>query len=107
LHTTWSSDHDLWTVLQSLHVITDVGSTDTGMAFDREEVANSHYDFLDLLCKFAGRGKNQSLTSFEIVIDFLESGDREGSGLASAGLGLCDDIGAFDDWHDGALEGSF
>jgi hypothetical protein len=92
LDTTWRSDDYLWAILQSLHVITNVGAADAGMAFDVHEVADGDNDFLDLLSKLTSRCKNQSLACFEVLVDLLEDRDREGCGFASSGLSLCDDI---------------
>jgi len=53
--TAWSSDDDLGTILQSLHVLTNIGSADAGVALNVHEVADSDDDFLNLLSKLTGR----------------------------------------------------
>ena len=95
LDTTRSANDDLRTILQSLHVLADVGTADTRMALNVHEVTNGDNNFLDLLCKFSGRGKDECLAGLEVRVDLLEGRDGEGGGLASAGLSLRNDIGTF------------
>lgn len=90
--TTWGTDNDLWTVLESLHVITNAGTTNAGVALDAHEVSDGNHDLLDLLSQLTGWGKDQSLASLDVWVDLLENGDGESSGLSSTRLGLCDDI---------------
>ena len=71
LDTTRGSHDDLGTILQSLHILTDVGATDASMTFNVHEVANSDDDFLDLLSKLARRRKDQSLACFEVLVNLL------------------------------------
>ncbi len=71
LDTSWSSNDNLWTILQSLHILTDVGAANTGMALNVHEVTNGDDDFLDLLSKLTSRGKDQSLAGLEIGVDLL------------------------------------
>jgi hypothetical protein len=92
LDTTWRSNNDLWAILQSLHVVTNVRAADAGMAFDVHEVADGDNDFLDLLSKLTSRCKNQGLACFEVLVDLLEDRDGEGCSFASSGLSLCNDI---------------
>jgi len=73
------------------------------MTVDIHIVAKGDDDLLDLLRKLTGRCKNESLTSFDANIDFLENGYRESSGFASSGLSLSDDIVAFNYGDDGTL----
>jgi hypothetical protein len=88
----WSSDDDLGTILQSLHVLTNIGSANAGMTLNVHEVADSDNDFLNLLSKLTGRCKNQSLASFQVLVYLLEDRDREGGSFASSRLRLCNDI---------------
>jgi hypothetical protein len=95
LDTAWSSNDDLGAILQSLHILTDVGATDAGMAFDVHEVADCDNDLLNLLSKLTSRCKDQSLACFEVLVDFLEDRDGEGCSLASSGLSLRNDIRSY------------
>jgi len=92
--TTWSTNDDLWTLLESLHVIPDRGTTDTGVALNLHEVANGDNDLLDLLGQLTGWGKDQSLAGLEGRVELLEGGDGESGGLSSTGLGLGDNVTA-------------
>lgn len=94
--TTWGTDDNLGAVLQSLHVITDAGTTNAGVALDVHEVTDGNHNLLDLLSKLTGGGQNQGLTLLEVGIDLLQNGDRKCGGLAGARLGLGNDIVACD-----------
>ena len=59
VYTAWCAHHHLRAILQSLHVVSYARAADAGVAFDAHEVANSDYDFLDLLREFASGRKNQ------------------------------------------------
>jgi len=100
---TRSADDDVNTLLQLAHILADVGSTDTGVTFDVHIVAESNDDLLNLLSKLAGRGEDESLGALEREVEFLEDGDGEGGGFASAGLSLGDDIVGLDDRDDRTL----
>ena len=93
--TTGGTDNDLGAVLESLHVLTDVGTTNTGMALDTHKVTNGDDDLLDLLGQLAGRGEDKGLASLEVRVDLLESRDREGGSLSGTGLGLGNNVGAY------------
>lgn len=88
LNPSWSSNNDLWAILECLHVFADIGSTDTCVAFNTHEIANSDNDLLDLLSKLTGGCEDESLAGLEVGIDFLEAGDGERRGFSSARLGL-------------------
>jgi len=94
LNTAWSTDNDLWTLLESLHVVPDAGTTDTGVALNLHEVANGNNDLLDLLSQLTGWGKDQSLAGLEGRVELLEGGDGESGGLSGTRLGLGDNITA-------------
>ena len=94
---TGSTDDDVNTLLQLAHVLTDVGSTDTGVAFNVHVVTESDDDLLDLLSKLTGRCEDEGLSPFDREVELLEDGDRKGCGLAGTGLGLSDDIVTLDD----------
>jgi hypothetical protein len=92
VHATGSADNDLGAVLESLHVIADAGATDAGVALDLHEVTDGDDDLLDLLSQLASGREDQRLALLEVGIDLLKDRDREGGGLASAGLGLGNDV---------------
>jgi hypothetical protein len=98
-----SADNDLGTVLEGLHVVTDAGAANAGVALNLHEVADGNNDLLDLLGKLTGGSEDEGLASLDGGIDLLEDRDREGGGLAGTGLGLSNNIVALDDGHDGAL----
>lgn len=93
--TAGGTDDDLGAVLEGLHVITDGGTTNAGVALDVHEVTDGDNDLLNLLGKLASGGEDESLAGLEGGVDLLEDGDREGGSLASTGLGLSNDIVAF------------
>jgi hypothetical protein len=92
LDTAGSTDNDLGAVLEGLHVVTDAGATNAGVAGNVHEVTDGDNDLLDLLSKLTGGGENECLAGLDVGVDLLEGGDGEGSGLSSTGLGLCNDI---------------
>lgn len=92
MDTAGGADNDLGAILQSLHIITNAGSANAGVALDVHEVANSNDDLLDLLRKFTGGSEDERLARLEAGVDLLEDRDREGGGLASTRLGLGDNI---------------
>lgn len=101
--TTRRADDDVDTLLELGHVLTDVGTTDTCVAFDVHVVTEGDDDLLDLLRELTSGSKNQSLGPPDSGVNLLEDGDGEGSGLASARLGLSDNIVTLDDRDDGPL----
>lgn len=92
MDTTWGTDNNLGTLLESLHVITDTSTTNACVALDVHEVTNGNDNLLDLLCQFAGWCKNQSLALLDVGVQLLEDRDREGGGLSGTRLCLCNDI---------------
>lgn len=93
LDTAGGTDNDLGTVTESSHVLTDVGTTDTGVALKTlHEVTDGNNDLLDLLGQLTSGGKDQSLAALDLDVDLLQSGDGEGGSLTSTRLGLSDDI---------------
>jgi hypothetical protein len=82
--------------LKSLHVITDAGTTNAGVALDVHEITDGDNDLLDLLGQFTGRCKDQSLALLDVWVELLEDGDGESGGLSSTGLSLCNDIVALE-----------
>lgn len=92
MDTAGSSDDNLGAILEGLHVLTDTGSANAGMALNAHEVADGNDDLLDLLSQLTGGGENERLALLDVGVDLLENGDGESSGLASTGLGLRNDI---------------
>jgi hypothetical protein len=102
-HTTGGADDDMDALLELGHVLTDVSATDARVAFDVHVVAEGDDDLLDLLRKFTGWRKDERLGAFDSKVELLENGDGKGSGLARAGLGLCDHIMTLYHGDDGTL----
>jgi len=93
--TAGGTDNDLGAVLKGLHVVTDAGATNAGVALDLHEVADGNNDLLDLLGKLTGRSEDEGLASLDRGVDLLEDRNGEGGGLAGTGLGLSDNIVAY------------
>lgn len=92
VNTSWSSDNDLWTILKSLHVVTNGGSTNTCVALNVHEVTDGDNDLLNLLSQLTSWGKDEGLAALHIWVDLLEDGDREGGGLSGTRLSLSDNV---------------
>ena len=92
LDTAGSANNDVGTVLKSLHVVTDGGAANAGVARDVHEVTDGDDDLLDLLGQLAGGGEDKSLAGLDRGVDLLEGGDGEGSGFTRTGLSLRNDI---------------
>ena len=92
MHTTWSSNDDMHTLLKGLDVVTDNGTTNAGVALNVHEVTNGNNNLLNLLSQFTSRCENQSLALLEIQVNLLQDGDRESSSLSRSGLSLSNDI---------------
>jgi len=95
LNTTGCADNDLRTILKSLHVIPNAGTTNACVALELHEVTNGDYHLLNLLGQFASGGEDKGLATLDVGVDLLKGRDREGSGLASTGLGLGNNVTAF------------
>ena len=92
VNTAWGTNDDLRTFLKNLHVLTNAGTTNAGVALNLHEIANSDNNLLNLLGQLASGGENQSLALLNSRVDLLESRDRESSSLASTRLGLGNNI---------------
>lgn len=90
--TAGGTNNDLRAILKSLHVITNTGTTNAGVALDVHEVTDGNNDLLDLLSQLTGGGQDKGLALLQLGIDLLQDRDREGGGLAGTRLGLGDDI---------------
>lgn len=88
MDTARGADNDLGAVLEGLHVITDAGAANAGVALNVHEVTDGDDDLLDLLGQLTGGSKDEGLALLDVGVDLLEDRDGEGSGLASTGLGL-------------------
>ena len=87
-----SADNDLGTVLEGLHVVSDAGAANAGVALDVHEVTDGDDDLLDLLSELTGGGEDKRLAGLDVGVDLLEGRDGEGSRLTGTGLGLRNDI---------------
>lgn len=92
MDTAGGTDDDLGAVLEGLHVITDAGATNAGVALNVHEVTDGDDDLLDLLGQLAGGGEDEGLARLEVGVDLLKNRDGEGGGLSGTGLGLGNDI---------------
>jgi len=59
--TAGGTDDDLGAVLEGLHVITDAGATNAGVALNVHEVTDGDDDLLDLLSQLTGGSEDQGL----------------------------------------------
>ena len=92
MDTAGGTNDDLGAVLEGLHVLTDAGATNAGVALNVHEVADGDDDLLDLLGQLAGGGENEGLARLEVGVDLLQDRDGESRGLSGTGLGLGNDI---------------
>lgn len=92
LDTSGGANNDLGSIGESLLIVTDAGTSDTGVALDVHKVTDGDDDLLDLLGQLASGSENQSLALLDVGIDLLENGDREGGSLAGTRLSLRDDV---------------
>jgi len=95
LDTARSSDNDLGTFSESLHVISDTGSTNACVALDANEVTEGDNNLLNLLSQLASRGKNQCLAGLDVGINLLKNRNGESGSLSGSRLSLSDDIGTW------------
>lgn len=103
MDTAGGTNDNLGAVLEGLHVLTDAGATNAGVALDVHEVTDGDNDLLDLNSELTGGGEDQSLALLHSGVDLLENGDGESGSLASTRLGLGNHIVVLDDRHDSAL----
>jgi hypothetical protein len=92
VNTTRGTNNNLGSILKSLHVVTNTGAANAGVALNIHEVSNSNNYLLDLLGKLTSGGENKSLTLLQVGVDLLKDRDRESGGLASSGLSLSNNI---------------
>lgn len=84
-HTTWGTYNDLHTLLKFGHVLTNIGTTDTGMTFDVHVVAKGDNNLLNLLGQFASGGKDKRLSSLDGHVQLYSAVSDE---LAEVKLGI-------------------
>lgn len=95
------SDNDLASVLELGHVLTNVGSTNAGVAVNLHVVTEGNDDLLNLLGELTGGGKNEGLDVLDGWVNSLENGDGESGRLSGSRLCLSNNIVALDDGDDG------
>jgi hypothetical protein len=98
VNTAWGTNDNLGTFLKSLHIITNAGSTNAGVALDVHEVTNGNNDLLNLLSQLTGWGKDQCLTLLDVWVELLEDGDGECGSLSGTRLSLGNNVMAFMDY---------
>lgn len=72
-HSAWGAYNDLHTLLEFGHVLTNIGTADTSMAFDVHVVAEGDNDLLNLLGQFAGGGEDKRLSSLDGHVQLYSS----------------------------------
>jgi len=87
-----STNNDLGTFLEGLHVIADAGTTNACVALNVHEIADSDDNLLDLLSQFTGGGQDQGLALLDVGVKLLKDGDGESGGLSRSRLGLGNNI---------------
>mmetsp|Transcript_19238 Transcript_19238/g.27739 ORF Transcript_19238/g.27739 Transcript_19238/m.27739 type:complete len:290 (+) Transcript_19238:189-1058(+) len=92
--TTGCSHDNVDTCLKGTDIITDSGTTDTGVDSDVHVVSEGNDDLLNLLCQLTGWGKDEGLTFTEFWVQGGKSSDGESGCFTSTGLGLSDKITA-------------
>lgn len=92
MDTARGADDDLGPVLDGLDIITDRGATNAGMSINVHEVADGNDNLLNLLRKLAGGRKDEGLALLDLGVNILENRDGESGSLASARLGLGNNI---------------
>ncbi len=90
-------------LLELGHVLPNVRAANTGMTLNVHIVTQGDNDLLDLLGKLTGWREDEGLGSLDAHVELLENGYGKSSSLARSGLGLCNNVVAFDNGHDGAL----
>ena len=73
------------------------------MALDVHVVTQGQNDLLDLHGQLASGRQTEDLSFADSGVDGLQKSDGKGGRFAGSGLGLSDDVAAFDDGFDGSL----
>lgn len=100
---TGGSDNDVDTLLDDSDVLGDGGTTNAGVALNLHVLAKGKDNLLDLVGQLSSGGNDQSLGLLNLLVNVLQSRDREGGSLTSTRLGLGKDIVTLDDGQDGSL----
>lgn len=103
LNSSWSSDNNLDSSLESLDIFRDLGSSSANVALDSHVLSDRLEDSGGLLGQLSRGGQNESLDDFSILINDLEGSDSEGSSFSGTGLGLGNSIFFLDEWDDSDL----
>jgi len=67
--TTWGTNNDVGAVVELGHVLSDGGTTNTGVAVDVQVVSEGNDDLLDLLSELTGGGEDESLGLLDRGVD--------------------------------------
>lgn len=70
--TTGGTNNDVRTLVKPGNVLSDSGTTDTGVAVDVKVVTESDNDLLNLLSKLSGGSKDKSLSLLNSGVDLLD-----------------------------------
>ena len=89
--------------VELVHVLTNRGTTNTSVTLGPHVVSQGHDDLLDLLGQFTGWCQNQSLAAVQLGVNLLQDGNGKSGGLSCSGLGLSDDVMAFNAGDDRTL----
>ena len=86
------TDNNVDSVVKFVHVLSDRGASNTGMALGAHVVTQGHNHLLDLLGQLPSGGQNKSLAAVQLGVNLLQNGNGEGGSLASSRLGLSNGI---------------
>ena len=97
------TDNNVDSVVKFVHVLSDRGASNTGMALGAHVVTQGHNHLLDLLGQLPSGGQNKSLAAVQLGVNLLQNGNGEGGSLASTRLGLSNNIMAFNAGYNSPL----
>lgn len=103
LDTTGGTNNDVGTSGNGSSILTNAGTTDTGVADNVQGVTKTNDDLLDLTGQLTGGSKDKGLGLLDAQVNVLQNRDREGGSLTSTGLGLGKDIVVLDNRQNGTL----
>ena len=89
--------------VELVHVLTNRGTTNTSVTLGPHVVSQGHNDLLDLLGQLTGGCQNQGLAAVQLGVDLLQDGNGKSGRLSGSGLGLSDDVMAFNAGDDRTL----
>lgn len=92
VHTTGSTNNNVYSGLKDALILTNTGSTNAGMHLDGEIITKSPHNLLDLLCQLTGGSQDKGLTLDQTVVELLQDTRTKSSRLPSSGLSLLNDI---------------